>query len=651
MSERSDRELGMGRRISRRDFVNGVAVGTAGLLAGPGSLEALAVGALEAEQRPDYYPPALTGLRGSYEGSYTAAHALRDGDFWAKAGAPRDSGETFDLVVVGGGISGLSAAHYFRKDAGPAASVLVLDNHDDFGGHAKRNEFKVGNRTILGYGGTWSIDSPAPYSANAKALIKDLGIDVLGRRSIMDWKLYGGMNLGSGIFFDKETFGADKLIPAPVRRRRGVGEVTGDPWAPFMNDAPMSAAAKRDVKRIHEDKTDYMPGLSSAEKKAKLVRISYANFLTEIAKMDPGVLPYFQARPHGLYGAGIDAVSAQDAFGLGFPGFQGMGLDEAPGVGQGLDAIRSHEAEEYFLHFPDGNATVARLLVRGLIPKAIPSTALDDLVTARCDYARLDEAGSPVRIRLNSTAVRVRHLGDGAGKLVEVTYSRDGKLTVVRAKRCILACWNSVIPHLCPELPEAQKEALHFATKVPLLYTNVLLRNWSPFQKLGFASIEAPGSYHTNLGLDMPLNIGSYHSARTADEPVVVTMSKTPCSPGLPIRDQHKAGRLELFTTPWEELERKVRDQVARTLGPGGLDPARDILAITVNRWAHGYAYQYNSLFDEFWRDGKLDQSPCLTARKPFGKISIANADAAAYSYTDAAIDQAYRAVQEVLKA
>jgi spermidine dehydrogenase len=650
MSKQKDRQLGMGRRISRRDFVNGVAVGTAGLFAGPKALYALAENALEPEQRPDYYPPALTGLRGSYEGSYTAAHALRDGTFWETAGTPRDTGETYDLVVVGGGISGLSAAHFFQKAAGSGTSVLVLDNHDDFGGHAKRNEFKVGGRTILGYGGTWSIDSPAPYSATARGLIKELGIDVLGRRSIMDWQLYGKLGLGSGIFFDKETFGADKLLPAPVRRRRGVGEVAGDPWAPFMADAPMSAAAKRDVKRIHEDKTDYMPGLSSAEKRRKLVAISYARFLTEIAKMDPGVLPYFQARPHGLYGAGIDAVSAQDAFGLGFPGFQGMGLDAAPGVGQGLDAIRSPEAEEYFLHFPDGNATLVRLLVRGLVPKAIPGSNLDDVVTARADYARLDEAGSAARIRLNSTAVRVRHVGEGAAKQVEITYSRNGALRVVHARRCVLACWNSVIPWICPELPEPQKQAMHFATKVPLLYTNVVIRSWSAFQKLGFASIEAPGGYHTSLGLDMPVNVGSYHSARTADEPVVVTMSKTPCLPGLPIRDQHKAGRLELFTTPWETLERNVRDQMARTLGAGGFDPARDILAITVNRWAHGYAYQYNSLFDDFWREGRLDEQPCLLARKPHGQIAIANSDAAAYAYTDSAIDQAHRAVQEVLK-
>ncbi|HVD76957.1 MAG TPA: hypothetical protein VNH43_05075, partial [Vicinamibacteria bacterium] len=302
----------------------------------------------------------------------------------------------------------------------------------------------------------------------------------------------------------------------------------------------------------------------------------------------------------------------------------------------------------YFFHFPDGNASVARLLVRGLVPAAVPGRTADDLVTARVDYSRLDEAGAPVRVRLNSTAVRVRHRGDAAtAPDVEVTYARGGKLRTVRGKKCILACWHTVMPYICPELPDAQKKALAYGVKVPIVYTNVLVRNWTSFQKLGVHHVYAPGSYHSSVNLDLPVSLGDYHAPRSPEEPILLHLMRTPCRPGLPARDQHRAGRVELQGTSFATFEREIRDQLGRILGPGGFDPARDIRAITVNRWAHGYAYQYNSLFDPFWLEG--GEPPCVTGRKPCGRIAIANADSGAYAYTDGAIDQAHRAVGEVL--
>ena len=176
MGELKDKDLGMNCGITRRDFLNGVAV-TAGAAILPPHLVAAIQHDLDPEKSSGYYPPALTGLRGSHAGSFEVAHSLRDGESWEKAGKPAETGETFDLIVVGGGISGLSAAHFFRK-SNPNARILILDNHDDFGGHAKRNEFAVGGRKMLGFGGTFSIESPAPYSAVAKALVEELGIDV-----------------------------------------------------------------------------------------------------------------------------------------------------------------------------------------------------------------------------------------------------------------------------------------------------------------------------------------------------------------------------------------------------------------------------------------------------------------------------------------
>lgn len=649
MGDSDDKDLGMNRAITRRDFLNGVAV-TSGMAMLPQHLLAALQHDLDPEKSADYYPPALTGLRGSHVGSFETAHAVRDGDFWQSAGTPTETGEKFDLIVVGGGISGLSAAHFFRK-ANPNARILILENHDDFGGHAKRNEFTVGNRKLLGFGGTFSIESPAPYSAVAKGVVEELGIDVASYPQYVSKDLYSSLGLRPHIFFDKQTFGIDKLVINPVPFGGGESgdylHAPAETWKTFLTESPMSQAAKQDYQSLFTDRKDYLPGLNSDEKKDRLARISYAKFLTDIAHRDEQIVQLLQAVPQGLFGVGIDAVSAQDAWGLGLPGFAGMNLAPGPGKGMNRDCIPNAEAERYFFHFPDGNASIARMLVRKLIPAAIAGSTATDIVTQKADYAKLDDEASPVRIRLNSTAVRVRHIGDATGaREVEITYSRLGKLYSVRAPFTVLACWNMVIPYICTELPEAQKQALHSEPKVPLLYTNVAIRNWTAFQKLDASSVYSPHCYHSAFTLDIPVSMGDYHCSTAPDQPIVIHMMKTPCKPGLPARDQHRMGRIELFITDFETMERNIRDQLARALGPGGFDPARDIAAITVNRWPHGYAYEYNSLWDKFWIDG--GEIPCEVARKPFGRITIANADAGAYAYTDGAIDQAWRAVQEI---
>ena len=628
----------MHRKITRRDFLNGVAVTAA---AGLMPWQLLAQGEKLPQSSPNYYPPALTGLRGSHPGSFETAHALRDGTFWESAGTPQEIGENFDLVIVGGGISGLAAAHFYRKSAGPNARILILENHDDFGGHAKRNEFRVGKRTLLGYGGTYSIETPEPYSAVSKGVIEELGIDVASFQKHLNRELYGAGGRSPKIFFDKETFGTDELVddpyPFPGGETYDLAVAGSDAWAHFLAEAPIAEQARKDVSRLCRDKKDYLPGLNFEQKQARLARISYKTFLTELVGVHPDVIRLYQTVSQPLFGYGIDAVPALDASDTGYPGFIGMGI-----AAEGLENER-----KYFFHFPDGNASIARLLVRKLVPAAIPGNSADDIVTARANYAKLDDQKSAVRIRLNSTVVRVKHVGDPSQAAeVEIAYARSGKVYSVKAKRCILACWNQMIPFLCQDLPDSQKEALASATKVPLLYSNVVLRNRAAFDKLKANSIYAPGGYHTHVDIDLPVSIGDYHCPRAPQDPIVLHMSKAPCQAGLPARDQHRIGRIELFTTTFETMERNIRQQLARSLGPGGFDPARDIAAITVNRWPHGYAYEYNSLFDSFVLEG--GETPCEVARKPFGRIAIANSDAGAHAYTNEAIDQAWRAVGEL---
>ena len=625
-----DKRLGMDRPIQRRDFLNGVAVTALGL--------ATAARAAAAPQDvAGYYPPALTGLRGSHPGSFEIAHELRDGAFWNSAPAAAAGEDAYDLVIVGGGISGLAAAHFYRAQK-PSARILILDNHDDFGGHAKRNEFVLGGRTELMNGGTLEIDSPRPYSAVADGLLKTLGIDPPALEKRCAHKgFYEAIGLGRGVFFDKETFGADRLVAAVGKR----------PWREVLAGAPLSAAVKADIARIEEASIDYMPGLSSAEKKARLSRVSYKDFLLKIVKADPGVIPYYQSRSQDEWGVGIDAVSALDVWTFDFPGFQGLKLEPGSAPRMGNTAAGYADGGSYTFHFPDGNASIARLLVRDLLPHAVPGRGVEDVVGARVEYAQLDREEAPIRLRLSSIAVGVRNIGDpAASRGVEVAYYRLGKVFRVRAENCILASWNMMIPYLCPEMPQRQKAALHYLVKIPLVYTSVALRNWRAFKTLGVSQIYAPGGYHPVMHLNAVVDIGGYRSVRSPDEPVLLHMVRVPCAPGLDERAQHRVGHAELLATSFATFERKIRDQLGRTLGSAGFDPAQDITGITVNRWPHGYAYEYNPLFDPDWAPG---QAPHELGRARFGRITIANSDSGAAAYTDSAIDQAHRAVQELL--
>ncbi len=655
-----DRELGMGRAITRRDLLSGMGVALSGSLLLPwASTEALALapgqlpaGQLSAEQLPAApYPPALTGLRGSHPGSFEVAHAVRDGKRWPDA---EDSGETYDLVVVGGGLSGLSAAWFYRQKAGPEARILILDNHDDFGGHARRNELHHrvsppqspegdGDRMLLGFGGTFNVEDYGQYGRAARRLLRSLEIDVTRGGELIDRDLYSSLSMRESFFFDRETFGTDRLVV----------ERSGESRADFLARTPLSEAARRSLTRLFDRQVDYLPDLSLREKRDFLRGVSYRQFLQGTAGVHPDAMPFLETSDD-VWAVGIDALSAWAARWGGYPGLGGLGLPEGEGGGHSLV-------------FPDGNASIARLLVQSLIPDVAPPADMERIVTARLDYSQLDRQDARVRLRLESTAIRVVHRG-GADRgdpstatEVEVTYVQSGGADrgvarKVRAGHCILACYNSVIPYLCPELPETQRRALSLSLKAPLVYTNVLLRSWTVLHEMGVEWVRSPGCYHNSFGLTPATRIGDYRPSTRPEDPAVLFLIRVPRMPGLTgtgltAQEQWRAGRVDLLATTFETFERQTRSQLGRILKAGGFDPARDIEAITVNRWPHGYGYGQDLETGEVaWMGDEVPpgRRSWELGRKPFGRIAIANSDAAGNAMTEAAIGEAHRAVREL---
>jgi|TARA_B100002003_G_C14137327_1_gene547014 spermidine dehydrogenase len=628
----------MGRPIKRRDFLNGVAVASlSSMMPGQAHFGADRSGS-NMTGNQGVYPPLRTGMRGSHPGAFEVAHQLgRDARTdWGPV--QEDSSGDYDLVVVGAGISGLSAAHFYRKEH-PNARILILDNHDDFGGHAKRNEFQLDDRMFLGHGGSQTIQEPGGYSKESIDLLKDLGIDTQRLGEYFDQQFYQRHGLSDGVFFDRSSYGVDRVVRYPIADYSSFLPLIQSPLSAkaAVAQMPLGDRARLEMQRLLEFNKDQLAEIPAAGQKKYLRRISYRDFLSKHAGVtDPEVFKLFQGLTADA-GSSIETSSALGMMGYGgLPGLKATALTDYPV----LD-------EPYIHHFPDGNASVARLLVRKLIPRVAAGSTMEDIVTARFDYGRLDELRSPVRLRLQSTAVRVENDGPPeSAKRVGITYVRNGQAHRVWGRSCVLAGYNAMVRHLCPSLPETQRDALAQAGKTPIIYTNVLLNNWRAWKKLGIGCASAPGAYHSVAFLDFPVSIGDYQYSQDPEQPIVVHMERFPKGDDhmAPMRDQIRAGKHELFSTSFESIEREIRSQLSGMLSSAGFDAAKDIEAITVNRWGHGYSNWYSD-FDYEFAD---DAYPHIIGRQRHGRIAIANSDAGASTMMQSALDQAHRAISEL---
>ena len=585
---------------------------------------------------PPVNPPALTGMRGSRDADLVAAHRLRDGAQYRVSDYPVS--EEVDCVVIGAGLSGLSAAHFLTKSR-PQARLLILDNHDDFGGHARRNEFRVGQRQLIGYGGSESIQSPkSQWSPVALGLLSDLGVRIDRFERAIDTALYPGLGLSSGMFFAREDFGVDRLVTGDPQRSLPSDIPAalhhGRSLSAFLADCPLSETQRHSIYELYTARRELFPDQNRAARRELLGRMSYAEFLTRYWSLDATTLKIFLGRTRDLFALSADHVPAIEAAGTDLPGFQGLDLEPESDAG--------YEYEPYIYHFPDGNASIARLLVRSLIPHAAPGTSMEDIVTARFAYAALDQALNRVRLRLSSTVVKL----ENTNSHVDVLYAVGTEIKRVRCRDAIYGGYAAMLPYVCAQLPLPQREVVSSCTRSPLVYVTVALRHWRPWQKVGVHYVVNPTGFYSVMKLDYPVSLGRYRFARTPDEPILLHLSHVPL-PAIPVADRRTSIRLArqtLLARPFADFEAALRDEVTRIVGSGGFNADRDIAAITVNRWGHGYAYDYNALSDP-----SLSEATAAIGKRAIGRISVAGSDVGWGSYAHVAIDEGHRAASEVL--
>ena len=523
--------------------------------------------------------------------------------------------------------------------------------------------------TLLRWGGAINLDSIGTWDEPAGS--PAAGRDIPGSygQPALDMLAYLGVTPNA--FPDEEspgipdTYGLRSMLLFPAADWGADHLVTTKPgsqsWPDYLATTPYSERARADLARLFTDTTtDYLAQkhgpMSDADKKALLSRITYKHYLIEYVGMSEEATGWLQRTSHGLYGAGIQAVQAADLWLLEYPGFEGLGLvwGDFPGVGRTaqMDAMPDSDPT---VAWPDGNASVARLLVSRLIPSAFPDGPPDQesIVTARCRYDRLDRRHNDVRIRLNSMVFRVRP-ADRHRSFAEVDYVIGGEGRRVRGTHVVMACWNRITAQIVEGLPRRQVRDLTYARKVPLIYGRAGLTNWRPWADAKIASVSPRGDslFWDSTSLVAGQKFGDVYGPTPADpdHPAMLSFNCVPTDPSrLTQLSAYEAGRQRLLEMSLRDLEQALIDVLDRSVNAAGgdFDPERDIDSFMINRWNYGYAYELASPFDPSLYGANADQ-PHVRGRVPFRNIAVANSDSGAFAYAHSAIDEGYRAVNDL---
>jgi spermidine dehydrogenase len=626
--------LGMNARITRRDFLGSTLLASGALL-----LDGLA----PAELLADGDEFSGYGGVGEYSRSngntlevLLAGHKMRDGAYDPLPADAFDTGEMYDCVIVGGGISGLAAALFFLRHAGPGKSVLVLENHPIFGGEAKQNEFEVDGKRVIGHQGSAIYFVPYPHSFFAR-FYDSIGLHT-PRLQYQKWAGPGpamalgrtpydsaGLSRGQYGFWFGAKFGhADGLWLL-------------DPIGKQMQGAPVAESTREELQRwfsgkAAEEAKFELPKYEGDAASRRLDSMSQEQHYIEHFGVSRELIRGFLSPVEGGgAGLGPDALSAY--------------CDYAPDL---LHPFDDGSGEAAVQMFPGGNTTIARLMVKTLIPSSIEGgTGVEAVSRGGVKFDALDLAGAPARIRLSSTTVSVRHDGDPAkAETLSIAYARDGKVFRVKARSAVMAGGSWTTKHIVMDLPEQHRKAYAQFYRSPSMMANVAVRDWRFLYKMrisGCRWFEGVGNYMDVCRQGL---VGTNDAEISPDSPVVLAVKVLYSYPGMSTEDQGHRGRAEMLSTSFRDYELRIREQFTAMFGAAGFDAKRDIAGIVLNRWGHAYLSPQPGFF--FGKDG--NPAPRETLRcAPFGRIAFANTDLAGAMDHRYSILEAQRAVDQLL--